>query len=308
MEPDTAGNAGLFFYHSDQIGSTAYVTDDSARVAQFVTCLWRRGPSPSSIPPTRIFPTSLAPRNWTTSLAFTTMGARSRGPRFANWLSRPAVRENIRTWVRMYVCMQGIRWVYWSWWNGLALFINRWEWQWSYTMARWRKTFYIDEDGNSLGILFQGQKEEVVITPTQEQKQDIKEKRAEEQDRNIKKYWHDKAENSDSWEAKFGYWLKSKGGYDVDEKFSEAASTDSSRMALRIHWLAFQMILKQFYRWRYLWKWSDSVDKRNCSFRYGFTLGLSSKLMNVPVSIAKEVILRIRVYYLFSVRNNIQWH
>ena len=32
-----------------------------------------------------------------------------------------------------------------------------------------------------------GQKEEVVITPTQEQKQDIKEKRAEEQDRNIKR-------------------------------------------------------------------------------------------------------------------------
>ena len=38
-EPDTAGNAGLFFYHSDQIGSTAYVTDDSARVTQFVTYL-----------------------------------------------------------------------------------------------------------------------------------------------------------------------------------------------------------------------------------------------------------------------------
>jgi hypothetical protein len=32
-----------------------------------------------------------------------------------------------------------------------------------------------------------------------------------------------RAKNSDSWEAKFGYWLKSKGGYDVDEKFSEAA-------------------------------------------------------------------------------------
>jgi hypothetical protein len=32
-----------------------------------------------------------------------------------------------------------------------------------------------------------------------------------------------RAKNADSWEAKFGYWLKSKGGYDADEKFSEAA-------------------------------------------------------------------------------------
>jgi hypothetical protein len=51
------------------------------------------------------------------------------------------------------------------------------------------KAFYIDEDGNSWEYYSAGQKEEVVITPTQEQKQDIKEKRAEEQDRNIKNYW-----------------------------------------------------------------------------------------------------------------------
>jgi RHS repeat-associated protein len=85
------------------------------------------------------------------------------------------------------------------------------------------KAFYIDEDGNSWEYYSAGQKEEVVITPTQEQKQDIKEKRAEEQDRNIKKYWSERAKNADSWDAKFGYWLKSKGGYNADEKFSEAA-------------------------------------------------------------------------------------
>ena len=85
------------------------------------------------------------------------------------------------------------------------------------------KAFYIDEDGNSWEYYSAGQKEEVVITPTQEQKQDIKEKRAEEQDRNIKNYWSERAKNADSWEAKFGYWLKVKGGYDADEKFSEAA-------------------------------------------------------------------------------------
>ena len=94
-----------------------------------------------------------------------------------------------------------------------------------------KKAFYIDEDGNSLEY-YSGQKEEVVITPTQEQKQDIKEKRAEEQDRNIKKYWHDKAENSDSWEAKFGYWLKSKGELWRRRKVQRSCTTDSSRSSV----------------------------------------------------------------------------
>ena len=47
------------------------------------------------------------------------------------------------------------------------------------------------------GILFGRTERRRSYNPTQEQKQDIKEKRAEEQDRNIKNYWSERAKNAD---------------------------------------------------------------------------------------------------------------
>jgi hypothetical protein len=150
------------------------------------------------------------------------------------------------------------------------------------------KAFYIDEDGNSWEYYSAGQKEEVVITPTQEQKQDIKEKRAEEQDRNIKNYWSERAKNADSWEAKFGYWLKSKGGYDADEKFSEAARPIAQGAALLNPLVGIPNDIKTIFTGEDIYgNEATSVDK-GIAVLDMVTLGLSSKLMNVPVSIAKR--------------------
>ena len=212
----------VFFYHPDHLGSTSYVTDFDGNVTQHV----------EYIPYGEIF---MEERNssFSTPYLFNAKelddetglyyyGARYFDPTGAMWLSVDPLFEKYAGMSPYNYCSgnpvkfidpDGMDYYSSTDENGNEVI----QWQDS------EKAFYIDEDGNSWEYYSAGQKEEVVITPTQEQKQDIKEKRAEEQDRNIKKYWHDKAENSDSWEAKFGYWLKSKGGYDVDEKFSEAA-------------------------------------------------------------------------------------
>jgi RHS repeat-associated protein len=212
----------IYFYHSDHLGSSSLITNLDGEVTQHI----------EYIPYGEVF---IEERNnvWNTPYLFNAKeldeetglyyyGARYLNPMDAMWLSvDPLFEKYVGMSPYNYCAGNPVNFIdpdgmdYYSSTdeNGNEVI----QWQDS------EKAFYIDEDGNSWEYYSAGQKEEVVITPTQEQKQDIKEKRAEEQDRNIKKYWHDKAENSDSWEAKFGYWLKSKGGYDVDEKFSEAA-------------------------------------------------------------------------------------
>src|SRR5574344_527368 len=212
----------IYFYHSDHLGSSSLITNFDGEVTQHV----------EYIPYGEIF---MEERNSSVSTPYLFnakelddetglyyYGARYFDPTGAMWLSVDPLFEKYAGMSPYNYCSgnpvkfidpDGMDYYSSTDENGHEVI----QWQDS------EKAFYIDEDGNSWEYYSAGQKEEVVITPTQEQKQDIKEKRAEEQDRNIKKYWHDKAENSDSWEAKFGYWLKSKGGYDVDEKFSEAA-------------------------------------------------------------------------------------
>jgi RHS repeat-associated protein len=212
----------IYFYHSDHLGSSSLITNLDGEVTQHI----------EYIPYGEVF---IEERNnvWNTPYLFNAKeldeetglyyyGARYLNPMDAMWLSvDPLFEKYVGMSPYNYCAGNPVKFIdpdgmdYYSSTdeNGNEVI----QWQDS------EKAFYIDEDGNSWEYYSAGQKEEVVITPTQEQKQDIKEKRAEEQDRNIKKYWHDKAENSDSWEAKFGYWLKSKGGYNADEKFSEAA-------------------------------------------------------------------------------------
>jgi RHS repeat-associated protein len=212
----------IYFYHSDHLGSSSLITNLDGEVTQHI----------EYIPYGEVF---IEERNnvWNTPYLFNAKeldeetglyyyGARYLNPMDAMWLSvDPLFEKYVGMSPYNYCAGNPVNFIdpdgmdYYSSTdeNGNEVI----QWQDS------EKAFYIDEDGNSWEYYSAGQKEEVVITPTQEQKQDIKEKRAEEQDRNIKKYWSERAKNADSWEAKFGYWLKSKGGYDVDEKFSEAA-------------------------------------------------------------------------------------
>jgi RHS repeat-associated protein len=212
----------IYFYHSDHLGSSSLITNLDGEVTQHV----------EYIPYGEVF---IEERNnvWNTPYLFNAKeldeetglyyyGARCLNPMDAMWLSvDPLFEKYVGMSPYNYCAGNPVKLIdpdgmdYYSSTdeNGNEVI----QWQDS------EKAFYIDEDGNSWEYYSAGQKEEVVITPTQEQKQDIKEKRAEEQDRNIKNYWSERAKNADSWEAKFGYWLKSKGGYDADEKFSEAA-------------------------------------------------------------------------------------
>ena len=212
----------IYFYHSDHLGSSSLITNFDGEVTQHV----------EYIPYGEIF---MEERNssFSTPYLFNAKelddetglyyyGARYFDPTGAMWLSVDPLFEKYAGMSPYNYCSgnpvkfidpDGMDYYSSTDENGNEVI----QWQDS------EKAFYIDEDGNSWEYYSAGQKEEVVITPTQEQKQDIKEKRAEEQDRNIKNYWSERAKNADSWEAKFGYWLKSKGGYDADEKFSEAA-------------------------------------------------------------------------------------
>jgi len=212
----------IYFYHSDHLGSSSLITNFDGEVTQHV----------EYIPYGEIF---MEERNssFSTPYLFNAKelddetglyyyGARYFDPTGAMWLSVDPLFEKYAGMSPYNYCSgnpvkfidpDGMDYYSSTDENGNEVI----QWQDS------EKAFYIDEDGNSWEYYSAGQKEEVVITPTQEQKQDIKEKRAEEQDRNIKNYWSERAKNADSWEAKFGYWLKSKGGYNADEKFSEAA-------------------------------------------------------------------------------------
>jgi len=212
----------IYFYHSDHLGSSSLITNFDGEVTQHV----------EYIPYGEIF---MEERNssFSTPYLFNAKelddetglyyyGARYFDPTGAMWLSVDPLFEKYAGMSPYNYCSgnpvkfidpDGMDYYSSTDENGNEVI----QWQDS------EKAFYIDEDGNSWEYYSAGQKEEVVITPTQEQKQDIKEKRAEEQDRNIKKYWSERAKNADSWDAKFGYWLKSKGGYNADEKFSEAA-------------------------------------------------------------------------------------
>jgi len=212
----------MYFYHSDHLGSSSLITNFDGEVTQHI----------EYIPYGEVF---IEERNnvWNTPYLFNAKeldeetglyyyGARYLNPMDAMWLSvDPLFEKYVGMSPYNYCAGNPVVLVdpdgmdYYSTTDESGNEVIQWQDS--------EKSFYIDEDGNSWEYYSAGQKEEVVITPTQEQKQDIKEKRAEEQDRNIKNYWSERAKNADSWEAKFGYWLKSKGGYNADEKFSEAA-------------------------------------------------------------------------------------